>query len=92
MLLQILLAKFWLVNLVVYASFIDLMFLIFSFVNFSDLFDPVVSPFKVPMDIVMGFIKNGFESGSESLQRQTLTWLQVLFCVVYFVSYFILGQ
>ena len=47
-------------------------------VIFSDMFDPVVSPFKVPMDVVMAFIKNGFESGSESLQRQTLTWLQVL--------------
>ncbi|XP_046839871.1 protein unc-79 homolog isoform X2 [Xenia sp. Carnegie-2017] len=44
----------------------------------SDLFDPVVSPFKVSMDVVMAFIKNGFESGSESLQRQTLTWLQIL--------------
>ena len=43
----------------------------------SDMFDPVVSPFKVSMDVVMAFIKNGFESGSESLQRQTLTWLQV---------------
>lgn len=51
----------------------------------SDMFDPVVSPFKVPMDVVMAFIKNGFESGSESLQRQTLTWLQV--CDVVVASY-----
>ena len=47
------------------------------------MFDPVVSPFKVSMDVVMAFIKNGFESGSGSLQRQTLTWLQVPRRLVY---------
>ena len=59
------------------SNFVRVFFFDFFLFPFSDLFDPVVSPFKVSMDVVMAFIKNGFESGSESLQRQTLTWLQV---------------
>ena len=49
------------------------------------IFDPLLTPFKLPLETTLGFIRKALESAVPRHQVEALTWLQVnnLFSIIY---------
>lgn len=50
---------------------------LFRLILYRNLFDPLLSPLKMPSDTTLSFIRRSLESSVPRHQVEALTWLQV---------------
>ena len=61
-----------------YDIYIQAFFLnLFLLIWYRNLFDPLLSPLKIPSDTTLSFIRRSLESAVPRHQVEALTWLQV---------------